>query len=335
MAVDMSDAFVIEHGLRGTLRRDEPMARHVTWRAGGAARVFYQPADVADLGAFLRAFKLPQPVLFIGLGSNLLVRDGGFDGAVVLTHHALKGIKTGDRPPVPLGGTGGLSPVWAAAGVPAPHLARFVARHGGGGAEWMAGVPGTVGGALAMNAGCYGGETWNHVVEVETIDRVGDVHRHAKADYQVGYRHVRLLSHEDEWFVAGLFSFEPGDTAKAMARIRELLATRVATQPLNEPNAGSVFRNPPRDHAARLIESCGLKGYTVGRAQVSRKHANFIVNLGAARAADIEAVIAHVEATVRDQTGVALQREVRIVGEAAREARPGEAAREARPGEPR
>jgi UDP-N-acetylmuramate dehydrogenase len=140
----------------------------------------------------------------------------------------------------------------------------------------------------------------------------------------VGYRHVRLLSHEDEWFVAGTFAFEPGDTTKAMVRIRELLATRVATQPLNEPNAGSVFRNPPGDHAARLIESCGLKGYTVGRAQVSRKHANFIVNRGAARAADIEAVIAHVEATVREQTGVALGREVRIVGEAGREASGGD-----------
>jgi UDP-N-acetylmuramate dehydrogenase len=310
--MDMSDGFLTAHRLRGTLRRDEPMARHVSWRAGGTARIFYQPADVDDLRAFLRALPAPEPVLFVGLGSNLLVRDGGFDGAVVLTHHAL-----GDRPLVLAGGTSGLSPVLsvrAEAGVPAPHLARFVAKHGGGGAEWMAGVPGTIGGALAMNAGCYGGETWNHVLRVETIDRAGNLHRRGKGDYEIGYRHVRLASDEDEWFVAGTFAFEPGDTAEAMARMRDLLAKRVATQPLSVPNAGSVFRNPPGDHAARLIESCGLKGYAAGGAEVSRKHANFIVNRATASAADIEAVIDHVERTVREKTGIALVREVRIVG---------------------
>jgi UDP-N-acetylmuramate dehydrogenase len=324
MAMDMSDTFILEHGLRGALRRDEPMARHVSWRAGGRARLFYQPADVADLCAFLRAFPAPRPVLFVGLGSNLLVRDGGFAGAVVLTHHALTGIEYRGQTPVCAGresglalGNGGLPPIFAAAGVPAPHLARFVAKHGGGGAEWMAGVPGTVGGALAMNAGCYGGETWNHVVSVETVDRAGERHVRAKAEYETGYRHVALRAGGEEWFVGGTFAFGPGHAAQAMARIRELLARRVASQPLSEPNAGSVFRNPPGDHAARLIESCGLKGFAVGAAQVSTKHANFIVNKGGARAADIEAVIAHVESTVRAKTGIALVREVRIEGEPA------------------
>jgi UDP-N-acetylmuramate dehydrogenase len=331
MAMDMSDRFAIEHGLRGTLKRDEPMARHVSWRAGGAARLFYQPVDVDDLCAFLRAFPAPQPVLFVGLGSNLLVRDGGFDGAVVLTHHALTGIR-GQTPfpvtanTVPSYGKRGLSPIFAGAGVPAPHLARYVAKQGGGGAEWMAGVPGTVGGALAMNAGCYGGETWNHVVSVDTVDRQGRLHRRGKDDYEIGYRHVALRAGGEEWFVGGVFAFEPGDTARSLARIRELLAKRVASQPLSQPNAGSVFRNPPGDHAARLIESCGLKGYTVGAAQVSTKHANFIVNLGGATAADIEAVIDHVERTVREKTGIALVREVRIVGEAKREAANGRSA---------
>src|SRR5207244_4268839 len=152
----------------------------------------------------------------------------------------------------------------AAAGVPAPHLARFVSRHGGSGAEWMAGVPGTVGGALAMNAGCYGGETWNHVVSVETVDRSGALNRRAPAHREIGYRHVRTKSPRDEWFVSAQFSFDPGDPAAALERIRLLLAKRVASQPLNLPNAGSVFRNPPGGHAARLIESCGLKGYSVG-----------------------------------------------------------------------
>ena len=303
--MDMSDRFLIEHGLGGTLRRDEPMARHVSWRAGGLARTFYQPAGVEDLCAFLRAFREPQPVLFVGLGSNLLVRDGGFAGAVVLTHHALGGIALRASSPLR---------VYAGAGVPAPHLARFVAKHRGGDAEWMAGVPGTVGGALAMNAGCYGGETWNHVVSVETVDRAGERHRRGRDDYEIGYRHVALRGGE-EWFVGGEFAFGDGDAAQSMARMRELLARRVASQPLSEPNAGSVFRNPPGDHAARLVESCGLKGFAIGAAQVSPKHANFIVNRGGARAADIEAVIDHVERTVREQTGIALVREVRIVGD--------------------
>jgi UDP-N-acetylmuramate dehydrogenase len=307
MVEGRADAFMTQPALRGTLRHDEPMARHVSWRAGGAAAVFYQPADVEDLSAFLRTLPAAMPVLFVGLGSNLLVRDGGFEGAVVFTHHALTGI--GEE-----AATANALSVRAASGVPAPHLARFVARHGGAGAEWMAGVPGTIGGALAMNAGCYGGETWNHVVRVETIDRAGELHVRRPGDYELGYRHVKPLAAVDEWFVGGVFRFERGDTALAMERMRTLLAKRVASQPLNEPNAGSVFRNPPRDHAARLIEASGLKGHTVGGAQVSPKHANFIVNAGGATAADIEALIEHVHATVLAKHGVDLVREVRVVG---------------------
>ncbi len=302
--MDMAETTRIDTQPRGILRRNEPMAKHVSWRAGGRADVFFQPADVEDLGAFLRNLAPATPVLFVGLGSNLLVRDGGFAGAVVFTHHALTGIQAAD-----------LS-FRAGAGVPTPHLARFVAKHGGGGAEWMAGVPGTVGGALAMNAGCYGGETWNHVTAVETIDRAGTLHRRDPGDYEVGYRHVSLKTGMDEWFVAAQFAFEPGDEKAAMARMRDLLAKRVATQPLSQPNAGSVFRNPWGHHAARLIEACELKGFAIGAAQVSPKHANFIVNLGGALAADIEAVIDHVQVTVAAKTGIELVREVRIVGAA-------------------
>jgi UDP-N-acetylmuramate dehydrogenase len=307
--MDMSESARMA-GLRGTLRHDEPMAKHVSWRAGGRARIFFQPADVADLSMFLATLEPGEPVLFVGLGSNLLVRDGGFPGAVVFTHHTLTGIATDRAQRAELA-------FRVAAGVPAPHLARHVARHGGAGAEWMAGIPGTVGGALAMNAGCYGGETWNHVAAVETVDRSGTIRRRAPADYEIGYRHARLKSGAEEWFVAAVFAFEPGDEALAMARMRSLLSRRVASQPLNQPNAGSVFRNPPGDHAARLIESSGLKGFAVGAAQVSPKHANFIVNLGGASAADIESVVDHVQATVRAKTGVELVREVRIVGERA------------------
>ena len=304
----MSERVQPHQGLRGILRQDEPMARHVSWRAGGSARCFYQPASVADLCAFLRTRDPLEPILFVGLGSNLLVRDGGFPGAVVFTHHALTGIRQQ--------GSGKRPAFLAGAGVPAPHLARYVAKHGGAGGEWMAGIPGTIGGALAMNAGCYGGETWAHVIAVETIDRNGNLRARGPADFSTGYRHVELKGGGEEWFVSGVFVFERGEEAASMARMKSLLTQRVATQPINQPNAGSVFRNPPDDHAARLIESCGLKGYRVGGAQVSWKHANFIVNLGGATAADIEAVIEHVHGIVLAQTRVSLVREVRIVGEA-------------------
>ena len=304
--MDMSEQVQSLQDLRGTLRENEPMARHVSWRAGGSARCFYQPASVPDLCLFLRTRPPGEPILFVGLGSNLLVRDGGFDGTVVFTHHALTGItqqSAGKRPAFTAG-----------AGVPAPHLARYVAKHGGVGGEWMAGIPGTIGGALAMNAGCYGGETWEHVIAVETVDRNGNLRARGPADFNTGYRHVELKGGAEEWFVSAVFVFERGEEAAAMARMKALLTQRVATQPINQPNAGSVFRNPPDDHAARLIESCGLKGYRVGGAQVSWKHANFIVNLGGATAADIEAVIEHVHGIVLARTRVSLVREVRIVG---------------------
>ena len=293
--------------LRGTLRHDEPMDRHVSWRAGGGARTFYQPANVADLCAFLRTRAPDDPILFVGLGSNLLVRDGGFRGAVVFTHHALTGIRpeVSNRRPT----------FTAGAGVPAPHLARYVAKHGGGGAEWMAGIPGTIGGALAMNAGCYGGETWNHVIAVETVDRNGNLRLRGPSDYDVGYRHLGLKeAGPEEWFVSGVFTFERGIESVSMRRMKKLLTQRVASQPINQPNAGSVFRNPPGDFAARLIESCALKGVNIGGAQISPRHANFIVNTGGATAADIESLIDMVQTTVRLRTGVELVREVRIVG---------------------
>ena len=307
--MDMSESGHLLDNLRGTLRQDEPMAKHVSWRAGGPARTFYMPASVPDLCAFLRTRPADEPILFVGLGSNLLVRDGGFEGSVVFTHHTLTGIRQE--------GGNQLRPTFhAGAGVPAPHLARYVAKHGGAGAEWLAGVPGTIGGALAMNAGCYGGETWNHVLAVETVDRNGNLNLRQPVDFDVGYRRVAPKQKREEWFVSGVFVFEAGEEAPAMKRMKKLLSQRVASQPLGLPNAGSVFRNPPGDFAARLIESCALKGVNIGGAQVSPKHANFIVNTGAATAADIEALINLVQTTVRLRTGIDLVREVEIVGKA-------------------
>lgn len=293
--------------LRGELRVEESMSRHVSWRAGGSAKQFFKPADLADLQIFLPTLPRTEPLLFVGLGSNLLVRDGGFNGTVVLTTPTLHGLAL-DAADATI--------VCAGAGVASPHVAKFAARHSLVAAEWLAGVPGTVGGALAMNAGCYGTETWDQAVDCTTIDRDGVLHTRTSADFEIGYRHVAAKSTIEEWFVAARFRFRPGDASLAKARIKELLAKRMASQPLDKPNAGSTFRNPPGDHAARLIESCGLKGHTIGGARVSIKHANFIINTGTATAADIENMIAHMQATVKEKVGVELVREVKIVGDA-------------------
>lgn len=281
------------------------MAKHVSWRAGGHAARAYVPKDLEDLAAFLQALQRDEAVLFVGLGSNLLVRDGGFKGTVILMHAVLNTVRVENER------------IYAEAGVASPKLARFSAKHNFAGAEFLAGIPGTIGGALAMNAGCYGAETWAAVDEVLTIDRRGELRQRKPLDYEISYRHVALHAAKEEWFVAAWFKFKHGDGAQAQQRIKELLQKRISTQPLNQPNAGSVFRNPPNDHAARLIESCGLKGMRMGGAQVSQKHANFIVNLGDATAANIEDLISKVQDTVRQERGVALEREVRIVGDSA------------------
>lgn len=288
--------------VRGVLLENEPMARHTTWRVGGPAARYYQPADIDDLAQFLARLPASEPLFWVGLGSNLLVRDGGIRGTVIATAGLLNGITQLDA-----------LTVRAEAGVPCAKVARFCARLGLTGAEFLAGIPGTLGGALAMNAGAFGGETWKLVRTVETLNRHGDRHERAASDYRVGYREV--AGPAGEWFVAATLQLQRGDTEAAGARIRELLDKRAATQPTQQPNAGSVFRNPPGDYAARLIESCGLKGNCIGGACVSEKHANFIVNTGSATAADIEALIDRVATTVQQQCGISLVREVHIVGE--------------------
>jgi len=294
--------------LRGVLRLKESMGRHVSWRTGGIAARAYSPADSADLAAFLAALPAHEPVCFVGLGSNLLVRDGGFRGTVVLMHDPGGSMRAeGDL-------------IYSDAGTASPKVARFAAMHGFEGAEFLAGIPGTVGGALAMNAGCYGSETWDVVAKAMTISRAGKFSQRSADEFETGYRHIGLRGAklgEDEWFVAAWFRFRPGDDKVARRRIKELLARRLATQPLDLPNAGSVFRNPPGDHAARLIEASGLKGREIGGARISEKHANFIVNpKGRARASDIEALIALARDTVARRFGVELVPEVRIIGEA-------------------
>lgn len=305
-------------GLRGELVFYADMSHRVSWRAGGAADRLYVPADVEDLALFLRSLEADEPLCFIGLGSNLLVRDGGFRGSVILLHKALATLRLeGRHRGTPWEGrqAADTGVIYAEAGVASPKVARFAAKHDLVGAEFLAGIPGTMGGALAMNAGCHGRETWQIVAQVLTIDRRGELHTRQPRDFEIGYRHVAPGQPREEWFVAAWLMLDKGDGAAAREEIRRLLALRVASQPLQLPNAGSVFRNPPGEHAARLIEACGLKGLRVGGAQVSEQHANFIVNLGGASGSDIETLIERVERVVADRTGIRLQREVRIIGE--------------------
>ena len=303
--------------LRGRFLYNEPMKKHVSWRAGGAAQRAYIPADLDDLVWLVRSVPAHEDIHMVGLGSNLLVRDGGVKGVVILLHGVLKKLALESRtqgfPPAPGGNDTAL--VYAQAGVASPKLARFAANHDLVGGEFWAGIPGTVGGAIAMNAGCYGSETWDRLVQVLTLDRQGQLNERRPDEYVTGYRHVALKRAQQEWFIGGWFRLTRGDGAASRETIKVLLKRRIASQPLNLPNAGSVFRNPPDDYAARLVERCGLKGFRIGDAQVSEKHANFIVNLGKATATDIERLIEHVEDSVEARTNVRLIREVRIIGE--------------------
>jgi UDP-N-acetylmuramate dehydrogenase len=318
-----------KNNLRGEMRYDVPMSRYTSWRAGGMARRMYRPADLADLQQFLMQLPVDEPLIAVGLGSNLLVRDGGVNGTVLLMHGALSELHME------------ANSIYAQAGVAGAKLARFAASNNLCGAEFCAGIPGTLGGMLAMNAGCYGSETWEKVERAQVINRRGELIERTPQEYEIGYRHVVRLEkgeegrdkggkdrhgdfthhlspvplHEQEFFVAAWLKFATGDAEAARQAIKALMDKRSASQPLQLPNAGSVFRNPPGNHAAKLIESCGLKGKRIGGAQVSDKHANFIVNVGGATAADIENLINEVQSVVSHKTGVALQCEVRIVGE--------------------
>ena len=289
-----------QQSFRGELRRDEPMSRHTSWRVGGPAEWFFKPQDEADLALFLRQLDPGTPLFWFGLGSNLLVRDGGIAGVVIATAGAFDVLER----------TGDLT-VRVGASVPCTRLARQCIRWNLGPSEFFAGIPGTVGGALAMNAGAHGGETWERVSSVRCIDGQGDFHERTPVDYEIAYRSVR--GPENEWFIEAELEFEAGVEA-SMETMKSMLERRKETQPLGLPSCGSVFRNPPGDFAARLIESCELKGCRIGDAEISEKHANFIINRGEATALDIENLIRYVQQTVADMTGIELEHEVRIVG---------------------
>jgi len=294
--------------VRGVIRQGESLARHTSWRVGGPAQVFFEPADRDDLIAFVQALPAQEPVLWLGLGSNLLVRDGGFAGTVIHLHGALDALRLEPQGSEPI--------IFAEAGTHCARLAKFAKTAELAGLGFMAGIPGTVGGALAMNAGAWNGETWPNVAEAEIIRRDGVTEWLPAGDFHFAYRHVEAPSRA-LGFLGARFKVTADVDGSHERYTRESLAKRKATQPVGKPSAGSTFRNPPGDHAARLIESCGLKGYRLGGAQVSTQHANFVITEEGARAADVEQLIAYLQDTVKSQTGIALQTEVKIVGDAA------------------
>lgn len=284
------------------LLENEPLERYTSWRVGGKADRVFTPSSLEDLAQMLTSISPDEAIYFIGLGSNLLVRDGGVRGTVIVMHQALKDIR--------MDGTY----VYAEAGVTCGKVAKFSATNSKAGAAFLAGIPGTVGGALAMNAGCYGSETWDIVHQALTIDRYGVTHVRNAQEFVASYRSIEMPMPE-EWFLGAWFDLQPGNPAETTRKIKELLATRLASQPLNFPSGGSTFRNPKGDYAARLIEASGLKGHQIGGAQVSPKHANFIVNVGGCSALDIELLIRHMKDVVMEKQGVSLQQEVKVIGE--------------------
>ena len=290
------------HSLRGELRLNELMSRHTTWRVGGPAERYYMPADVHDLSEFLSQLDEGEPLTWFGLGSNVLVADEGIKGTVIATSGLLNEMSLLDE-----------QSVRVEAGVACAKVAKFCARNDLQGVEFLAGIPGAMGGALAMNAGAFGGEIWEYVSAVETMDCTGQIRLRQADEFTVGYRSVKGLN--GEWFVSAILELTPGDGSEATSNIKKLLERRNQTQPTGCPTCGSVFRNPEGDYAGRLIEACGLKGTCEGGACISEKHANFIVNTGTATAQDIYTLIHRAAQAVKERFDVELEPEVRMIGD--------------------
>ncbi len=310
--------------LQGQLKIDESLSRYTTWRIGGQAECVYQPKNETDLQKVLKMLPEGTSIHWIGLGSNLLVRDGGVKGLIINTNSVLNDfdINCSEKEQKTQ------CIITAQAGVACAIFSRKAANNSINGAEFLSGIPGTIGGALAMNAGAFGGETWQHVVQVKVINQKGEIIKRTAQEFNIQYRHVELKKMNSandnmnskmaqEWFLSGTFCFakDAQGLKQSKQEIKRLLARRAETQPTKQANAGSVFKNPDNDYAARLIECCGLKGLSINDAQISPKHANFIINNGNARAEDVEALIEKIKKTVFEQCRIVLDTEVKIIGE--------------------
>ena len=282
---------------------DVSMKKYNSWRVGGLAEYYVEISSEAALQKIFSINKLQKPITVIGVGSNLLIRDGGIKGTVINLSRGLKNIFLDHHL------------IFAECGISCSSLARFSAKNNKKNCAFLAGIPGSVGGALAMNAGCYGGEIWQFVSKVKIMNHEGDVHIKDQQSFEIGYRSVKKK--EDEIFIGAWFNFpskEKNDESEEK-KIDDLLKLRRSNQPLNWPTAGSTFRNPEQNFAAKLIEEVGLKGFQIGDARISNKHANFIENVGDATAKDIEQLIYHAQDKVEELKNIRLQLEVKIIGE--------------------
>lgn len=286
--------------VRGSYRFDAPLARTNWFGVGGPAEVLFKPEDTADLAHFLKHKSKDLPVTVIGVGSNLIVRDGGIPGAVIRLGRGFTEAKVEGEV------------VIAGAALLDLHLARFAADHGRAGLEFFAGIPGTVGGALAMNAGAYNGETKEVLLKAEAVTPDGEVVTLGVAGMKYSYRHYG--GPEGLIFTRGWFASTPGKPEEISARIVDIQGKREATQPIREKTGGSTFQNPPGAKAWELIDKAGCRGLKVGDAQMSELHCNFMINTGAARAADLEALGEEVRARVKQKTGTSLEWEIKRIG---------------------
>lgn len=291
----------MKFNVEGTLLENVNLAKFNTWRVGANTRYLFRPASISDLQNFLTQLNDTLPIIWLGLGSNVLLRSKDFPGVVILTHPGLTNIEILNETQIKF-----------EAGLASAKAARACVKHGLAQATFLAGIPGTIGGGLAMNAGAFGGETWEHVDSVYTINSLGEIRTRAKSEFEIGYREVKGLA-ENEWFISAVFDFPRGDANTEQQALKKLLKLRSLKQPIGQPSCGSVFRNPKGGFAAQLIESCGLKGFKLGTAEVSNKHANFIVHSGLADAKDIELLIKHIQKCVKEKHDVLLEREVRFL----------------------
>jgi len=287
--------------VRGKLATKVPMSRHCSWRTGGLAEHFFEPADISDLIDYLKQIGSTEAITWIGLGSNVLIRDGGLAGTVISTARTLHRFEWLNN-----------NRLYVECGTPCAKVAKEAAKRKLNGGGFLAGIPGTIGGALAMNAGAFGREIWMLVERAELVGRDGAISRYDQSLFTTSYRYVEVPA--DHWFVSAVLRFDKGPAADGDSEIRDLLGQRSASQPTGQASCGSVFKNPPGDFAGRLIEQEGLKGARSGGCFVSEKHANFIINDRNASAADIEELITEVQRTVAKKFGVTLETEVRIIG---------------------
>ena len=288
--------------LRGRITANEPLAPYTWFRVGGPAQILFMPADEADLAYFLARLPREIPVTVVGLGSNLIVRDGGVEGVVIrLSAKGFGEIVVEDGSRLRVG-----------AAVPDVKAARAAAEAGIDGVAFYRGIPGAIGGALRMNAGAHGGETKDALIEARGVDRAGDVRVFGVADMGYAYRHCSAP--DDVIFTQALYQGRAGDPATIIAEMDRITAAREASQPIKEKTGGSTFKNPDGEKAWRLIDAAGCRGLVVGDAQVSEMHCNFLINRGHASAADIEALGEEVRRRVRETSGVELHWEIKRIG---------------------